>query len=292
METPSSTIQVDFPDRPRSGPGAWLVQVYPTGPGIGRRHAVRATPLLIGRDVDCDIILDDAAVAGRQVRVQPTIDGCYAVDLNSGGTFVNEETVTKRKLRDGDCLRVGAARFRFLEGRNVEAAYHEEIYRLTILDPLTGAHNRRSLMERLAIELARCARYGRSLALLLLDIDGLKGLNEGLGTPAGDAVLQEVAGLIQARIRRSDLVARYGGDEFAMLLTETGPDGAAAVAEDLRRRIESHLFRFQGQSRRLTVSLGVALATDSEPATPKELLRQADARLYEAKRAGGNRTAG
>ncbi len=292
METPSSTIQVEVPARPRSGSGAWLVQIYPTGPGMGRRHPVRATPVLIGRDEDCDIILDDGAVAHRHVRVQPTIDGCYAVDLGDGGTFVNDQPVTKHKLQDGDCLRVGPARFRFLEGRNVEAAYHEEIYRLTVLDPLTGSQNRRSLMERLAAEMARCARSGRSLALLLLDIDGLKSVNLALGAPAGDAVLCELARLIQARVRRSDLVARYGGDEFAVLLVDTSAEGAVAVADDLRRRVEGHLFRHEGRSHPLTVSVGVAMVSGREPATPEELLRMADGKLYEAKRAGGNRTAG
>jgi diguanylate cyclase (GGDEF)-like protein len=146
-------------------------------------------------------------------------------------------------------------------------------------------------MEQLATELARTARYLRPLALLLLDVDGLKAIHAALGSLPADEILRELAALLRARVRRSDVVARYGGDVFAVLLVDTGANGAAQVAEHLRCLIEGHLFRFQGQAWPLTVSLGLALAEGPEPPTPDELIRQADARLCEAKRAGGNRTA-
>jgi diguanylate cyclase (GGDEF)-like protein len=285
-----STIRLPPPQPPASG--ACLVYIYPTGPGIGRRFLLTAAQLLLGRDEECDISLDDPSVSRRHAHVVPATDGCYAVDLDSkNGTFVNERPVTRQRLRDGDYLRVGSSIFRFLDSGNVEAAYHEEIYRLTILDALTGLPNRRHLAEFLTRELIRAARYRRPVGLVLIDMDRFKSINDELGHLGGDAVLRELATLLRQRAAPGDLASRYGGEEFALALVESSPEAALATAEELRAGIERHPFTYAGQSLTLTASLGVATSGPGQ-VDPDELLRRSDEKLYQAKRAGGNRVAG
>src|SRR5947208_12516043 len=109
------------------------------------------------------------------------------------------------KLKDGDYLRVGNWIFRYLTGGNVEAEYHEEIYRLTIIDALTGIHNKRYLLEFLDRELSRSARHHRPLALLLFDLDLFKAVNDEIGHLGGDFTLRELAGCLKNAIRKEEL---------------------------------------------------------------------------------------
>jgi diguanylate cyclase (GGDEF)-like protein len=285
-----STVRVELSRPPSSS--AWLVYIYPTGPGIGRRYAVTSAPLLLGRDEDCDVVLDDPSVSRRHARVQPTAEGCYAIDLGSAnGTFVNDRAGDRQRLADGDYLRLGSAMFRFLDRNNVEAAYHEEIYRLLTEDALTGLHSRRFLLEFLRRELVRFARYGRPLSLVLLDVDHFKAVNDARGHLAGDEALRQLAALLRGLVRASDLAARYGGEEFALVLPETGCRAALVAAERIRAAVERHAFVLAGSSWPLTASLGVATATGTG-VDPEALLRGADENLLQAKRTGRNRVAG
>src|SRR5271165_5308071 len=225
---------VTIPDRPVSmtNRNACLVHIYPTGPGMGSRYRLADTPLVIGRGSDCEIRINDHSVSRRHARIQPGADGYYAVDLQStNGTYVNDIPASMYKLKDGDYLRVGNCIYRFLMGGNVETEYHEEIYRLTIIDGLTEIHNKRYLMEFLDRELARSERYQRPLALLLFDIDHFKGINDQMGHLGGDFTLRELAARVKGGIRKEELFARYGGEEFVVVLPETTREGAIIVAE-------------------------------------------------------------
>src|SRR5436309_3298454 len=179
---------VTGPDRLVSSPrrDACVVHIYPTGPGMGARYALTDTPMVIGRGNDCDIRINDHSVSRRHARIQPGADGYYAVDLQStNGTFVNDVPASICKLKDGDYLRVGNCIYRYLGGGNVEAEYHEEIYRLAIIDGLTEVPNKRYLLEFLNRELARSARHERPLSLLLFDIDHFKSVNDDRGHLCG-----------------------------------------------------------------------------------------------------------
>src|SRR5205823_4926992 len=132
------------------------------------------------------------------------------------------------------------------------------IFSLTIVDALTEVHNRRYLIEFLGRELARSARYQRPVALVLIDVDRFKAINDQFGHLAGDATLRELAALLRPSARPGDLLARYGGEEFALALVETSLDTAVAAAEDIRRRVLGHTFRYNDKTYTLTVSLGVA----------------------------------
>lgn len=160
---------------------------------------------------------------------------------------------------------------------------------LATRDPLTGLHNRRSLDTRLDEALALDRRYGvphgRVHGLLLIDVDHFKHINDAHGHPAGDAVLRQLAQLLLATVRASDVAARFGGEEFAVLLPElTGPLDAVMTAEKIRQAVESTRFGAVGK---VTVSVGVSLATP-EDADARPLIDRADAALYEAKRSGRN----
>jgi diguanylate cyclase (GGDEF)-like protein len=283
---------VTAPKRPASAVSkdACLVHIYPTGPVMGARYPLHSEAVIVGRGEDCTIQIHDHSVSRRHARIEQGADGYYVTDLQStNGTFVNDRPVNNDKLHDGDYLRVGNCIFRFLAGGNVEAEYHEEIYRLTIIDGLTQIHNQRYLMEFIDRELARSARHQRPLALILFDIDWFKTINDELGHLGGDFTLRELSACVRKTVRREDLFARYGGEEFALVLVETDKEGAVNVAERIRESVEQHPFRFEDKPFALTVSLGVASTTGDAALTAAGLLRQADDKLYQAKRAGRNR---
>jgi diguanylate cyclase (GGDEF)-like protein len=269
---------------------ACVVHIYPTGAAMGTRYPLGDTPIVLGRGNDCDIRINDHSVSRRHARIQPGADGYYAVDLQStNGTFVNDVPASISKLKDGDYLRVGNCIYRFLAGGNVEAEYHEEIYRLTIIDALTDIHNKRYLVEFLDRELARSARYERPLALVMLDLDHFRNINEELGHLGGDFTLRELAARVKGGIRKEELFARYGGEEFAVVLPETTLEGGIAVAERIRSLVEQQPFQYENRKYQVTVSLGLATTTGDATLTPEELIKQADDKLYQAKHAGRNR---
>jgi diguanylate cyclase (GGDEF)-like protein len=270
---------------------ACLVKIYPPGPGMGARYLLNENPVVIGRGDDCDIRLNDHSVSRKHARIERTSKGFQASDLQStNGTFINDQPAEDSGLRDGDNLRVGSSIFRFLSGGNVEAEYHEEIYRLAISDALTEVHNHRYLMEFLEREVSRSVRHHRPLALVLIDIDYFKTINDQRGHLAGDYALRELAGIIKASVRKEELFARYGGEEFALVLPETGLADARDAAERLRAAVEAHPFCHDNEPFKLTVSLGGAVTTgDDESLTPSDLIREADARLFQSKREGRNR---
>lgn len=162
--------------------------------------------------------------------------------------------------------------------------------RLAITDELTGLFNYRHLQHRLDEEIERARRYGKKLALLMLDADDFKGFNDSQGHIAGDRAIAELAQVMQSVVREVDVVARYGGEEFAIVLPETDAAGAFVAAEKIREAIAGHGFCDADGERccRLTVSIG--LATFPTHAWDKEsLLREADDALYQAKNGGKDR---
>jgi len=164
----------------------------------------------------------------------------------------------------------------------------DELRRLVITDGLTGLFNSRHFFERLEVELSRTVRYGRSLALLMLDVDRFKAFNDRFGHQEGDRALRAVADALTTGIRASDSAFRYGGEEFAVLLPETAADGAMLVARRLVEAVATRRFGPEGAAEaELTVSVGVAARRDGE--TSKDLLRRADEALYASKNAGRNR---
>jgi len=159
---------------------------------------------------------------------------------------------------------------------------------LSITDGLTGLFNQRHFLRELETEFRKALRYGRRLALLLLDIDRFKDVNDRYGHPCGDHVLKNVAALLKGCLRDSDIAARCGGDELGIILPETDKSKASKVAEKLRRLLGKTSFAWSGDSFSITCSIGVAAVPDRGIDSWSALLESADKSLYRSKREGRN----
>jgi two-component system cell cycle response regulator len=161
---------------------------------------------------------------------------------------------------------------------------------MVVSDPLTGLHNRRYLMDRMQQEMQRSDRHGEPLALAMIDLDAFKPINDQFGHVLGDKVLRAVGSAISKSVRVSDIAARYGGDEFAVILPQTPAEGAMRVCERLLRNISEVILQDEtGKTFRITASLGLAYYPADDVETPEDLVHSADGALYGAKRSGKNR---
>jgi len=163
--------------------------------------------------------------------------------------------------------------------------------RLAVTDGLTGLFNHRRFQEALHSELLRCERHKRPLAVLMLDVDYFKKVNDSMGHPAGDELLRRLAQVLGADLRQTDLISRYGGEEFAVLLPETTKAEAMQVAERMRESVEVKINDGNAWTQRITVSVGVATFPE-DGATAETVLEAADQALYVAKRQGRNKVIG
>lgn len=280
------------PTAPETGSGTdCLVVIYTTEKALlGKRFVLESSPLRIGRGPDNHIVLEGDSVSRRHTQLERRgPETWFAVDNRStNGTYVNEDQIPGEiELENGDRIKVGPTILKFLSGADAEAKYHEEIYRMTIMDGLTQIHNKRYLIEALERDVMRARRHDRDLSAIMFDIDHFKSINDRYGHLAGDYVLRELARVVQERTRRDEVFARYGGEEFAIILPETDLDGAARLAEILRQRVETNDFSFQGEKIAVTISMGAAALTENMTGT--DLISRADAKLYEAKNGGRNR---
>lgn len=176
----------------------------------------------------------------------------------------------------------------------LDAAYKElettntKLKETSFKDEVTGLYNRRFFQLRLEEEMSRFRRFNHPAAIVLLDLDGFKAVNDELGHPVGDDTLRDVAQILMKHSRGINVVVRYGGDEFAVLLVETSKAGARLYADRIRQVIASYPF---SHGKPITASFGVASLPDDEVQTAEDLFRVADEALYSAKRAGKNQVA-
>jgi len=262
------------------------------GGELGRRVELTGGEITIGRDEENAIHVELETISRRHARIFPRGGAHFIEDLEStNGTFINEKEIAEAtQLHNGDLIRCGGAVLKFIEGGNIEALYHEEIYRLTISDGLTQLANKRHFVDFLEREIARAARHARPLTLVIFDVDEFKALNDEFGHLAGDRVLQGIASVVAKEVRRDELFARYGGDEFAIVLPETNVEDAVVFCERIRRAVESEAFDYDGEPLRATITLGAAAAGADE--SYEGLIARADAQLYRAKEEGRNRVSG
>jgi len=236
-------------------------------------------------------LIEPAHRAGEQQKILQT--------LLSGESIDNFETEGIRK--DGSVITVSltVSPVTDANGRIVSTAiiardatervrYEERLRHMADHDQLTGLLNRRRFDEQLKRELARAGRYAAHSAVLSIDIDNFKGINDSAGHAAGDAVLVQVASVLSSRFRSTDVVARLGGDEFAVLLSAVGADEARAAAEDLLSEIRNSPASYGGRPFRISASIGVT-AFESDDATAGEVLVNADLAMYAAKTGGRDR---
>ncbi|MBI2565869.1 MAG: GGDEF domain-containing protein [Candidatus Schekmanbacteria bacterium] len=274
-----------------------------SGAGFGAEFVLSAPSTVVGRSSEAEIVLQDDRISRRHARIfQISAENDRhgpeheVEDLGStNGIFVNNERVSRRKLADGDKIRIGSTVLRYESRDAVDHAYHVRMSRLARIDELTGLLNRASIEQEFHREYARALRYRRSLAIALLDLDHFKHINDTHGHAAGDITLKRLGMLLLGALRQQDQAGRYGGEEFLLLLPETSPQAAAAVAERLRRQLESQPMVLDKCEIPVTASIGVAGFEGSSPAAKLLsrnggwLVELADARLYRAKADGRNR---
>ena len=279
-ETTQTQVRPDLPESPGR---ASLVQIH--GDELGKRYQLHQE-LSLGRSADNHVIIRLDSVSRHHALVFERDAAAYVIDRGStNGTFVNDEALTGEHLLDhGDLIKVGGAVFRFIGADNAEAQYHEELYRLAITDGMTGLRNRRFFDDFLEREVARSDRTGAPLSLVLIDLDGFKAINDTHGHVFGDRVLCELADRINRRVRREQLMVRFGGDEFALLLPEVAEEGALAFAERVRRLVSEEPVDLDGICLDLTVSIGTA--TLAEGMAGQALIEAADRAMYRSKSEG------
>jgi two-component system cell cycle response regulator len=265
-----------------------------TGVEAGLVHWIDSEETVLGRGHGCRVRIDDSGLSRQHCRILKSPDGFVIEDLGStNGTFVDGDPVReKHKLEDGVRIQMGRDTvLKFSIQDELEMRATRRLYESAMHDPLTGVYNRRYLDDHLAAEFAFAARHGTLLALLLIDADHFKRVNDTWGHAAGDAALRALAGHLQRSVRSEDMIARFGGEEFTVLARETSATGALAVAERIRKSVERTPVTLEGgQTVSLTVSIGVVHMGGARAyPNSQALLEAADEALYRAKEAGRNR---
>ncbi len=289
------TIIADFPehlyDQSVSGPAALLV-IY--GENIGKSYYIEKEEQTIGRSDTSDIHLDQDSVSRDHAVIVSQSDRILIRDTGStNGVFLNGRRIETAALHDGDRIHVGETILKFISTYNLESEYHQNVYRLMTVDDLTQAFNRQYFLSSLNREISRALRYHRVFSLVIGDIDHFKSINDTHGHLAGDYVLKEFVAFVTQRIRRNDVLCRYGGDEFAIILPETNRDQALYFCEKIRAMVAEHTFRYKNRLLPVTISLGVKHFEPSDTSKGvRQLIAEADKYLYDAKQAGRNRVCG
>jgi two-component system, cell cycle response regulator len=265
------------------------------GEDAGRLVPFSGEEIVIGRATSCGLVLPDPGVSRRHARIARRGMSFVLEDLESkNGTFVDGADVVSRELRPGESFQIGpSALVRLSIMTEEETRLAIQLYESSVRDPLTQVYNRRYFLERLRSELAYASRHGSELSVVAFDFDHFKHLNDTHGHPAGDAVLTAGARCALTTLRAEDVLARVGGEEFAVLLRGIGPEAALACAERVRTAIAGVRTKSAMGEIAPTVSLGVATTSELGGApTADKLLQEADRRLYAAKRTGRNRAFG
>ncbi len=289
----SDTTQFDAKAIRRAVRGNQPVLTLISGLQIGKTAVFDANRLTIGRDTGCTLTLIDAGISRFHAKLEKRANGeVVVIDLDStNGVHVNGDAVRECTLAPGDKIQLGPdalLSYRLEDIDEVRARLAQ--YERSITDQLTGLHNRHHFQAVLEREVAYLRkRETISSALLLIDIDHFKRVNDTHGHEAGDHVLREVAGVMAAATRHKDVLGRWGGEEFALLLRGLDVAAAAFVAERLRQRVKALAISVADTTIGLTISIGVAAVHDPGCTSAADVMRAADKCLYRAKREGRDR---
>jgi diguanylate cyclase (GGDEF)-like protein len=249
-------------------------------------------PRMVGRAPENGLQLAEMSVSRNHATILVDHDGLvWLTDLGStNGSFLNGKRLAPHQtvgLRDGDRIGFGpAVVVKFVRPDELDEGYHREMFERTVRDPLTGLFNRAYFHSQIELLAHQTYRRGLGLALLMLDIDNFKRVNDNLGHDAGDQVLREVAATLRLSTRPDDLVARYGGEEFIAALPIGTALQALDRAERIRRDIKNRTILLDRHVLNVTASIGLAYAAADTPTRLARLIESADQALYRAKFAG------
>lgn len=268
------------------------------GVHAGQVSSLDGSPLTVGRHPGNRLRIADLGISRFHARVFEKGGVTYVEDLSSqNGTFVASDGALERKradqptaLNDGDVIYIGrrvGLRFALVDQEQEELM--RQLYESSTRDALTGTHNRKHFDDRLHSELAYALRHNTSVALIMIDIDRFKSVNDKYGHPVGDLVLKQTARAIAQRLRTEDMFARFGGEEFAVILRGVNLTGAARLSERLRATVAAVPVVAEGAAIPVTISLGCATLACCSEKSEEALLAAADRRLYFAKNTGRNR---
>jgi two-component system cell cycle response regulator len=266
------------------------VLVRVDGPSNGQVHSIESAELTIGRGSAADFRLTDEGVSRRHALLMHTRGHYFIQDLDSSnGTFLEGRRVKRAPLMEGDLIQFGPhASFRFCMMDSKQERAMMRLYEETTIDALTRVYNRRFIDKRFDEELAYALRHHTDLAVVMLDVDYFKHINDRHGHTSGDVVLRNVAEVITDQLRTEDVLARYGGEEFLVLLRGIPHIGVAKVAERVRVAVQNAQVRVGRVSLRVTLSGGVTSLEGCPSNAKEDLLAQVDERLYRAKHQGRN----
>ena len=274
-------------------PSAYMIVVNGSVPGT-------MVPLLesgttIGRSGESGFQVDDNTVSRRHASVAVDTEGSVQItdEGSSNGTFVNGEPIAAHrpiKLEDGDRIQLGARLvFKLVRLDPHDERFQREMFERTVRDTLTGLYHRAYFLSQIGSLAERYASGGIGMAILMLDVDHFKQINDRYGHVAGDDVLREVAAVIRESTRAEDLVARYGGEEFVIALPVSLASLAVRRAERIRVELAARTIAAGSRLVRLTASVGLSFNPPGWPRNERALIVAADQALYEAKAAGRNR---
>ena len=261
------------------------------GVGAGQVLSIAQTPFTMGRHATNQLPIDDDSISRFHARFVCE-DGKYFVeDLGSrNGTFLQGKRVTRAEIKDDDWVQLGArVAFRFTLTDSRQEGLLRKLYESSTRDALTGAYNRRHFEDRLRAEIAFAVRHATDCALILLDLDHFKRVNDTYGHPAGDEVLRHLGAIAHRALRTEDVFARFGGEEFAVILRGASTRGAGRLAERLREALSLQHAVHEGREIPVTLSAGCAALSCCATPAADEVVAIADRRLYAAKQAGRNR---
>ncbi|MCS6884157.1 MAG: GGDEF domain-containing protein [Acidobacteriota bacterium] len=264
------------------------------GENFGYVYTLQKQETVLGRSEAADFRIFDPKASRRHLMIRLQQDGqnikATAIDLESkNGTYVNGERIADAVLKNSDKIQIGDTILKFEVKDLLDLNYHEKLYQQATRDVLTGLWNRSYLNNELDKLISVSNRYRRVFSVVILDIDHFKSINDTYGHDIGDIVLKVTAGIVMSQLRSHDTAARFGGEEFVLLMPETPLEGAQIAAERIRLSVASYDFTNLGYPKQVTVSLGIAQYPLCG-STADELIKRADEALYRAKRSGRNRS--
>ncbi len=269
-----------------------------SGEALGKELPLIQPQITIGRGEESDVLIMDPSISRRHIELT-----CRKVlgkghgenmtvvlrDLGSkNGTLVNYRKVRRAVLKPGDKICLGRVILKFEYRDLADQSFYDEVYRLATTDSLTSLLNKATITRILSDEISKRQRYNGKLSAILMDVDDFKSLNDTFGHLTGDRALQGIAAVLRKNLRRQDRAGRFGGEEFLVVLPETGGRGAAGLAERIRTDVERSVAAGLELERPVTSSFGVA-ACSADAQDSENLVEHADNALYRAKARGKNR---